>query len=314
MNREKTIAWIDASIALEKIKSRPTKVGDSFVYSSYFGAWSKDSFVGLVPIDDHGFHRGDGVFEAIRLCGGKLYLIEEHLLRLQKSAEFIKLKLPNTINEIKKIIEVGSDVWTKEKSSNAMIRLYVTRGAGGFSTNPYECINSNLYIVITNFATISEEKYRSGVITGKSTVPQKADFMAKAKTLNYLPNVLMKAEALDQNLDFTFGFNDQGLLTESSTENIIIVDSKGVLSHPKLDIILQGCTMTRLFDLVEKEGSYPVNRQVQIKENDLLEAQAVMMVGTTLDVLPVASYEGKKYSDFTIAKHLRELIVRDQHH
>lgn len=62
--------------------------------------------------------------------------------------------------------------------------------------------------------------------------------MAQAKTCNYLPNVMMKKEALDRKLDFTIGFDDSNNVAESSTENIIIVNSAGYLVKPKPEFIL----------------------------------------------------------------------------
>ncbi len=70
--------------------------------------------------------------------------------------------------------------------------------------------------------------------------------------------------------------------------------------------------MTRLFDLVESQGLLKVDRARRLSEQDLIESQELMMVGTTLDVLPVGRFEGHAKTVGPWAPRLRELIQEDQ--
>ncbi|MBX2993373.1 MAG: aminotransferase class IV [Bdellovibrionaceae bacterium] len=305
----KSVTWLSESEIIEKLKARPRVQGPLFVYSSQAGGWTDHVLGGLVGIDDHGFHRGDGVFEALRGVKRKPYLLRAHLERLKLSAQRIALEIPEDINDLENILQQGLEKFPNE---HTLVRLYVTRGAGGFSTSPRECLGSHLFIVISPFAAPAPDKYAQGVRIGKSAVPVKSGIFAITKSLNYLPNVLMKAESLERGLDFTVNFDSQGGLAESSTENIVVLRQDGVLCHPPLAGILRGCTMMRLFELVEKAGIVPTEREAVIREADVLKAQALLMVGTTLDVLPVREYEGKAYPLHPLAARLRALIQDDQ--
>lgn len=300
--------WIEA--LLQARSSSKYKV----MYSSLLDGFVQNPHLMMIPIDDHLVHRGDGVFEAVRLIENKVYLLDEHLARLEKSAKAIGLELKVSTQEIKNIIRQACEL---SGLPDAMIRIFVSRGPGDFSTNPYATQGTQLYIVVTEFAPLGEQKYREGVSVLRSQVPQKSGFFATMKSCNYLPNVLMKKESVDLGCDFVIGVNAQGMVLESSTENIGMVDENGYLVHPPLTEILQGCTMTRCFELMT-QNPLPSVQGVQIRPiafDELFHAQEVMMFGTTLDVLPVCFVEEEAVGAGEaglIALHLRNLLLQDQ--
>lgn len=264
------------------------------MYNSWLGGIIRDPGLMVVPVDDHLVHRGDGVFEAIKVVDGQIFLLNEHLARLTSSAGQIGLLLPYTLEEMKKIILETVRV---SGARQAVLRLYISRGPGYFTTNPYDSVGSQMYLVVTSFASLSEEKYLNGVRIGKSQIPPKEPWLAQIKTCNYLPNVLMKKESVDLKIDFTIGIDSQGFLTEGSTENIVMIDAGENLLRPKLRQILKGTTMMRTFELAEQlvsEGHLKSIQEKDLTEQDLLAASEVMMIGTTLDVLPVTEYEGRQ--------------------
>lgn len=296
--------WIEA-------QKRPENPPYLAMYSSLWQGVVTDPRLMLLPIDDHIVHRGDGVFEAIKVLKGKAYLLDEHLHRLEKSAQLISLPLPFAREEMKQIIAELSALTQQE---SLLLRLYVSRGPGGFSSNPYECPASVMYLVATQFFSYPESKYEQGVQIGRSEYRPKDSFFARIKSCNYLLNVLMKKESVDRGLDFTVGFSQEGHLTESSTENIVIVNKEGVLCRPQLHQILRGTTMMRLFDLAQEfVGEDLVGiQECHITEEDLLNAREVMMIGTTLDVMPVVSYEGKLIGDGAVGPLAKKLLARLQ--
>lgn len=284
------------------------------MYSSWYGGITKDSSLMLVPIDDHLVHRGDGVFEAMKVIHGKVYLMNEHLDRLESSSSQLGIQWPFSRE---KLIDIIQDTVKAAGASEALVRLYMSRGPGGFTTNPYESIGTQLYCVITSFKPMSEVKYTEGATIGKSQVPPKDPWFATIKSCNYLQNVLMKKEAVDRKLDFTIGFDIKGIVTEGSTENIMILNAHGELIRPHLRQILKGTMMMRALHLAQdliRQGQIKNVIEKDIHEKDLLAAKEVMMVGTTLDVLPVTSYEGHKIADGkvgSVAQTLRRMLRED---
>lgn len=283
------------------------------MYSSWLGGIVKDPTLMLIPVDDHLVHRGDGVFEAMKCVSHRIFLMEEHIQRLIKSAQKISLELPFSVQDLREAI-----VQTVQASelSDSIIRLFLSRGPGTFSTNPYDSVGAQVYIIVTQLKPLPEIKYTQGVQVGRSQIPPKEKWLAQIKTCNYLPNVMMKKESVDRKIDFTVGFDSQGFLTESSTENMMLVDQKGYLVHPKLEQILSGTTMRRSFELAEQLVGQELQgiKVADISESDIINAREVMMAGTTLDVLPVTSYENKKIADGkvgAVSQKLLQLLRQD---
>lgn len=297
---------LDERTILENIKAKPRPAWDHYYafFSTWYGGIVKNpGHLLVLPFDDHVVHRGDGVFEALKSVKRKIYLLKEHLQRLQISAEKIGLKLPYSLEDIAHTIVQTAKVAAEP---NTLIRVFLTRGPGSFSANPYDSEGSQLYIVVTRLTPPGLEKKAHGVKVGRSEIPVKEGFMPQIKSCNYLPNVLMKKESVDRNLDFTISFNEKGFLAESSTENLIIVDKNDVLTHPPLDRILKGTTMARVFELAKQSGAKVAVRP--ISESDLVSATEIMMTGTTLDILPVTTYENRQVADGKVGPKAKSLL------
>jgi branched-chain amino acid aminotransferase len=281
-------------------------------YSSVLGGITTDPAFMTVPLDDHLVHRGDGVFEALKCKSGGVFLWGPHKERMMKSAMGLGLKVPENLEEA-----VSSAVKASGQK-DCIIRIFLSRGPGYFSTNPYDSIGEQLYVVITKWIQMADKYYLEGASIGRSLVPPKESWLAQIKTCNYLPNVMMKKEAVERKLDFTIGFDANGNITESGTENIVILTEKNILARPKYKQILKGTTMTRTLELAQAlkaDGAIKDVTEMDLKEEDLLAAKEVMMIGTTLDVLPVTRYEGNKIANGQVgpvAKALLKMLHEDQ--
>lgn len=317
LKKNMEIKKIEFQEILEQLKNRHYPMQKSYLamYSSWYQGIITDPSLMLVPIDDHQFHRGDGVFEAMKYINGHCYLFDAHIDRLIDSASRIGIKLPCLRSEFKKIILATAEA---AERSELMLRIFLSRGPGGFTTNPYESLGSQLYVVATEFKPYPEQKYLDGVKIVRSFVPTKEAWLATIKSCNYLPNVMMKKEAVDRGVDFTINLDPQGYIAEGSTENIVILNNKNELCRPHFDYILKGTTMMRAFHLAEslKEKSLIQSiRAAQMTIDDLLQAKEVMMIGTTLDVLSVTQFEDQMIGDGkvgAISQALRNLILEDQ--
>ncbi|MBV8802764.1 MAG: aminotransferase class IV family protein, partial [Gammaproteobacteria bacterium] len=235
-----------------------------------------------------------------------IYLLNEHLDRLFSSAEKISLQPTLTRNEMKEII---LETLRASNQPNAFIRIYLSRGPGSFSVNPYDSIGPQFYVAITQLKTPSERQYSEGITIGKSSIPCKDPWMAQIKSCNYLHNVLMKKEAVDRDLEYVISIDNEGYIAEGYTENIMIVDREGRIAYPKLSHILKGTTMIRACELAQTQGIQAIERPISLEE--LTTAQEIMMTGTSLDILPVAHFEKTSIPLGPIAKKLRELMRED---
>jgi len=285
------------------------------MYSSVFSGIVTDPKLMTVPVDDHLVHRGDGVFEAFKMVGGKYFLLEEHLDRLERSAADIFLDLKHSREEMKAICKQLVEISGLE---NALFRLYASRGPGGFTPNPYASIGPQLYLIISALKNPAETLYTDGAKVAFSNVAVKSGGLAKVKTCNYISNVLMSKEAVDAGVNFMINSTDDGYLGEGPTENIAYLNQDNEIIYSSFEHTLRGTTLLRLHELsaelVEK-GLIAGMREAKQSTEELLNAKEVFMVGTTLDALPVVEVAGKPVGDGKVgpvAKAARELLKRDQ--
>jgi branched-subunit amino acid aminotransferase/4-amino-4-deoxychorismate lyase len=306
-----TIPLLDEQQVLNTLRSQTNPYFQK--YYAFYSSWMKGIVTAphlmLLSIDDHMVHRGDGIFEAMKSVNRSVYQLDQHLQRLATSADRISLKLPMNLSELKEIILATLKA---ANQNHTVIRLFVSRGPGNFSVNPYDAIASQLYIVVTELNSPSDDTYLKGVNIGKSALPSKSPWMAEIKSCNYLPNVLMKKESVDRDLDYVFGLDDEGYVTECPTENILIVDENGTLVHPMLNQILQGTTMLRACELARDAGIQTAIRNISVDQ--LHTAREILITGTTLDVLPVVRYENHLIGNGQpgpIATKLNKLMKQD---
>jgi branched-chain amino acid aminotransferase len=262
------------------------------MYSSVLGGVVTHPFLMMVPLDDHMVHRGDGIFEAFKCVNGNIYNLENHLERLERSARGVHLKLPGTKKQITDLV-VGTIRIAGAR--DCLIRLFVSRGPGGFTTNPYECPSSQLYIVVCRPSPYPEEKRIQGVAIRSSKIPIKKSYFANIKSCNYLPNVLMKKEAADAGVDYTVSIDENGFLGEGSTENIGLVTQDQVLNFPRFSRILKGTTVTRAAELARSLVEAGELKQVVFEDlplNEVYTAAEILLFGTTFDILPAVEFDG----------------------
>jgi len=305
----------DWPVLLEALH-RPCQNTYYAMYSSVYGGIVTDPRLMLLPIDDHMVHRGDGVFEALKAVNGNVYNLAAHLDRLVNSARGIALDLPVSLADLKDIILETARV---AGHPTCMIRIYVSRGPGGFGVNPYECPAPQLYVVITALGTPFMTLHPEGARLCTSAIPAKSAEMAQIKNCNYAPNVLMKKEAVDRKFDFSMGFDERGFLTEGATENMGIVSQDNRLLFPNLDRILTGTTMLRAMALSQelvREGLLTYSGLADITIRDILAARELIIAGTTLNVVAGVEFDGHPIGTGKpgpVYQCLAALLERDMH-
>jgi len=263
------------------------------MYSSWFKGFVTDPDLMLVPADDHLVHRGDGVFDVMRCINGKIYQMEAHLKRLERSAKAVLLNFPPEYSDIREIIK---SLILKGKEKNCVIRIIISRGPGGFSTNPYECPSSQIYINIIRHHKLPEIDYLEGVSAITSRIPVKNSFFAVIKSCNYLPNVLMKMEAINAGCRYSVNVDDDGFIGEGSTENICVVSGEGYVQIPEFENTLAGTTAGRIFQLAQDLVKDKMVKGVQfakISREDVYLSSEVMMMGTSINLVPVVRFDGR---------------------
>lgn len=281
------------------------------MYSSQWGGIVTDPSLWTVPADDHVVHRGDGVFEVFKCVGGLAYCLDDHLLKLADTVEKLAIKMPTEFNRIRDILR---DLVRAGGEADVLVRITVTRGSGGFASNPYESPMGLLLITCLRLKTYNEETYQQGVRVITSPFVAKDPALATLKVCSYIQNVLMKKAALDAGADYAVCFGSDGFMTESSTENVGVITKEGELLAPSWDRILQGTTLTRIMALagdMVKEGLLLTSvghRGLTLE--DVLGASEAFVCSTSTDVLPVSTWDGQQLGSGRQGPVAKELLAR----
>jgi len=284
------------------------------MFSSVTDCIVTDPSVMMVPVDDHMVHRGDGVFESFKCLDGRIYNLDAHLERLAHSCGQLGIELPVPLDEMAAIavqtVHAGGE-------RNALVRLLVSRGQGTMGINPYDCLRSELYVVVYELPRPGSDELPKGVSVALSKVPVKAGLFATVKTCNYLPYVLMKKEAVDLGVDFVVSLDEHRNLAEGATENIGIVTLGKELFMPPPDRVLTGTTAKRALHFAQQlmRDRWLTSAEYRpISLGMARSAAEIHIYGTTPNITPVTVFDGKpvgKGGAGPIAQRLFEML-RDE--
>lgn len=308
--------YIDKAGYLEAIESTRRGFQKNYfaMYSSHLGGIVTDPVLMQMPVDDHVVHRGDGIFETFKCLDGRIYNIKAHLARLAGAVKSLAYLVPFSPEETASIV---IETIRAGGQRDCLVRILISRGPGGFGVNPYECPQAQLYVTATALPPSFMKAHPGGAKVVTSAIPIKPAFFAGLKACNYLPNVLMKKEAVDACVDFAVGFDAQDCLAEGATENFGIVSQDERLLFPSLDHILPGTTMLRVAELAKalvKDGRLRGIAFTAIPRQQVLMAAEVLIVGTTPDVTAVVEFDGKPVQNGKpgpIQQALYELLLND---
>jgi branched-subunit amino acid aminotransferase/4-amino-4-deoxychorismate lyase len=294
---------------VSRLSKHPAQQNYLAMYSSWSNAIVTNPSLMMIPLDDHMVHRGDGVFEAIKMVGGKIYLLDAHLARLRKSMEMISLAAPMPEAELKELVV---HVARAAKEPDLLLRLYVSRGPGGFGVDPKESVGSQFYAVASRLKNLDEAIYNSGVKAITVDNHLKEGIWSTVKSCNYLPNVMMKMAANSKGAFLSINKTKDNFLGEGSTENILVLTEDHRVLYPPFDYTLRGTTLLRLIELM-KSAKYNIE-QKQISMTELYSAKQVMAIGTTLEAISIVEIDGKKIADGKVSEFsqwARSLLAKD---
>ena len=243
-----------------------------------------------VSVFDHGLLYGDGVFEGIRLYGGKIFRLEQHLDRLFASAKAIMLQIPMTKQAL---VETCCETCVRNKLSDGYIRLVVTRGVGYLGLNPFKCKNPTVFIIASTIELYPEEVYRKGLnlITAGTLRNSPAALSPAIKSLNYLNNILAKIEAVNSGTVEALMLNADGYVAECTGDNVFVVRNGGLRTPPISAGSLNGITRAVVMELAAKMGI--AVSEPNLTRYDVMTAEECFLTGTAAEIVPVATLDGR---------------------
>lgn len=262
-----------------------------------------------ISVFDHGLLYGDGVFEGIRVYGGKVFRLEQHLERLWNSAKAIWLEIPMTPEAVSRAIH---ETLAANDLRDGYIRLVVMRGAGTLGLDPTRTKNPQVIIIADRIALYPEEHYRNGleIITASTVRTSSAAVSPRIKSLNYLNNILAKIEGYKAGVVEVLMLNHKGEVAECSGDNIFLVRHNVLLTPPIDAGILEGVTREAVIELARASGREV--REIALSRYDIYTADECFLTGTAAEVIPVVKLDDRRIGDGKPGAVTRDLIERFQ--
>ncbi len=205
-----------------------------------------------VHIEERGFQFADAVYEVISFYDQKLIDLEAHLDRLAYSAREIRLPLAQKTHTIQHHIQ---ELLSRNRYPHGMVYVQISRGVTPrLFPFPKSSKPSLVITVRPNDAVAFLDKHAKGV----AIITQEDQRWARPdiKTVNLLPAILAKQNALDKGVYDTV-FIKNNVLTEASSANFWCVFDGAMHTHPKSSHILNGVTRSR-FQILAKTLNIPV--------------------------------------------------------
>jgi len=253
------------------------------------GKWY-DRETAAVSVYDHGLLYGDGVFEGIRVFGGKIFRLREHLERLYDSAKAIWLTIPMSMEEMAAITE---ETVARSGMAEAYIRPIVTRGVGDLGLDPRKCARPSVIIIVDTIKLFPEEVYETGlkVVTAGTPIPQREALSPRVKSLNYLAHILAKIEGVQAGADDALMLDSSGSVAEGSGQNIFVVKHGRIRTPPPFAGILKGVTRDVVIELASQAG-YDV-AETMLNRYDVYTADEAFFTGTATEVIAIRQVDGR---------------------
>ena len=246
-----------------------------------------------ISVEDAGFVLGVTVAEQLRTFGGRLFRLEQHLERMERSLQIVGVDLGLARAELIRIAEelIAHNHSLLADGDDLGLAIFVTPGiyatfAVGEASGP--TVGMHTYPLPFSLWADKYEQGQSLVTTSVQQAPTECwppELKCRSRMHYYLADrearsIDPQARAVLQSLD--------GAITETSTSNVLIYNAReGLVSPPESDI-LPGISLAATRDLAQQCG-IPFSER-RLMPDDLSAADEVLLTSTPNCLVPVTRF------------------------
>jgi branched-chain amino acid aminotransferase len=245
-----------------------------------------------LPLFDHGYLYGDGVFEGVRVYNGRVFRLDPHLDRLLFSARALGFEVENLT--LAKLQQAVLETCRRNNHANGYIRITLSRGTG-LGLDPSHIDRTPRLVISTQELRLyGGDLYEKGLtmITCATRVPPPDVIDPRIKcTGKYINNILAKMEANRVGAGEGVMLNALGQVAEATGDNIFVVKDGVIATPPPSAGCLKGVTRAAAWELAENMG-VPV-REENLTLYDLYTADECFLTGTAAEIIPAVSLDGR---------------------
>ena len=234
----------------------------------------------------HGLHYGSFVFEGLRVYGGDIFKLEEHIERLFHSAKIMDIKIPYSKDEIntatKKIVSV-------QNVQNGYVRPFAWRGSEMMAVSAQQ---TKIHIAIATWEwgtyfdpKLKTEGIKLNISKWRRPAPDTIPWDTKASGL-YMICTLSKHAAEREGYTDSLMLDHEGNVAEATGANIFFKDKNGELHTPTPDCFLDGITRRTVIEIA-KSKNIKVNER-KISPDELSNFVGCFLTGTAAEVTTIS--------------------------
>ena len=241
----------------------------------------------------HGLHYGSFIFEGLRVYGGEIFKLEEHIERLFHSAKIMDMKIPYSKDEIntatKKIVSV-------QNVQNGYVRPFAWRGSEMMAVSAQQT-KIHTAIATWEWGTYFDPKLKTegiklNISKWRRPAPNTIPWDTKASGL-YMICTLSKHEAEQQGYADSLMLDHEGNVAEATGANIFFKDKDGNLHTPIPDSFLDGITRRAIIEIAKSKNIKIYERKISPEE--LSKFVGCFLTGTAAEVTPVSCVADFKF-------------------
>jgi D-alanine transaminase len=240
----------------------------------------------MVPAEDRGYNFGDAVYEYVASYNGKLFCLEPHLDRLERSmGELAFVPLPRDM-----VRDAILDLFAKALIPRAGIYLQISRGVAP-RDHAYPPAGTPLQFFMTISPVRENPPELPEKVASAITVTDLRWGRCDIKTVQLLPNCMAKQQALEAGVFDAIFVSAEGVVREGTSSNLFIAKNGHLITHPLTPQILPGITRQVVMDICRDEGITVEERYYD--RSELASADEAFLTGTVTEVLALARIDGR---------------------
>jgi len=243
-----------------------------------------------VSVLDRGFIYGDGVYEVVPVYARKPFRMPQHLARLSRSLEGIRLANPHPA----RWEGLLGELIARQPFADQAVYLQVTRGVAKRDHAFPAGVPPTVFMMSNPLSLPTREQVERGVAV--VTAHDNRWLRCDLKTTSLVGNVLMRQLAVDHDAVETVMFRD-GHLTEASASNVLIVRDNTIVAPPKDNLILPGITCDATLEIAHDAG-VPLDVRA-VTHAETLAADEMWLSSSSKEVLAVTKMDDKPFGGGT---------------
>ena len=231
-----------------------------------------------ISIDDFAVRYGAACFETMLARGGSVFRLDAHLDRLAAGLRAMGVAPP----ERAALADAVEATLSANALTEASVRLTVTAGRG----HAPDLARASTPGVIVTADPLPPPPAPSRLHVVATRIDARRP-LAAAKTAQFLPYLLARAEARAAGADDALLLNHDGAIVEAATANVFLLRAGGLETPPLTDGPLPGVTRAVVIEVARSLGMPVVERSLGL--SDLALAEAVLLTSSVAGIIPAAS-------------------------